>query len=150
MRKASMILGIIGGVVAILVALLAISGGVFFNTAYPEIMDKLESEGAYTVELEQAAGFEEGTRLAGQLFMGIGYVILAAGVMGLIGGIVVNKNNILAGVLMLISSVVTLFTVWAILSFILFLLGGIFALVKDSSDVQPSVQAPLEPGNQSF
>ncbi len=137
MRKASMILGIIGGVAAILVGLLAISGGVFFNNAYPEIMDEIESEGAYPVELEQAAGFEAGTKLAGQLFMGIGYVILAAGVMGLIGGIVVNKNNIIAGVLMLISSVVTFFTVWAILSFILFLLGGIFALIKDDSAAQP-------------
>ena len=56
--------------------------------------------------------------------------------LGLTGALLVKKNNVLAGVLMLVGCAMALFTFFGFLGFLLMLLGGIFALVKDSSQPQ--------------
>ena len=154
MRKASMILGIIGGVIAILVALFAILGGLIFRTAVPSLMesdiydemiteyneemsDKIDGE-IYTPDVDD---FTEGYKVAGYMFIGIGGIIFISGLLGIIGGAIVKKNNIAAGIMMLIGSCITLFTLWSILSFPLLLLGGIFAFVKDNTVNQVQVQS---------
>ena len=53
MRKASKVLGIIGGILAIVVALMTFGGGAFFNNMMPELM-AMEDMSGYTVD-EQAA-----------------------------------------------------------------------------------------------
>ena len=79
------------------------------------IGEALEVSGAETVT----------ERGLGALFMGV---------LGIVGGAIVDKNNKVAGALMLISAVVGLILVsgfW-VLSFILLLVGGILALKNTS------------------
>jgi len=150
MRKASMILGIIGGVIAILVSLFAILGGMAVRTVMPEmmeqmpeIMEELETQDGYTVDMSDMPNseeFETASNFAGGIFTGLGVVILIVGILGIVGGAIVKKNNVVAGVLMLIACVISIFTVWGLFAFLPLLLGGIFALVKDNSTAQPQVQ----------
>ena len=102
-RTAEMVLGILGGAFGILAALsVAFLGGLG------------ESVGAFGYEkLYQSAA-------AGLLL----------GILAIIGGAVVNKNNKVSGALMLISAIFGLVAMglfW-VLSFILLLVGGILAL----------------------
>ena len=138
-----MVLGIIGGVLAILLALLFIAGGVFFSQAFPALM---ESNMDYEMDSDYNYSFDnddfEGLDLVGYIYGGLGIVVLIGGVLGLVGGLLVNKNNVLAGVLMLIGGVMIIYLV---LLFILLLLGGIFALVKDNSVTNnPELRADFE------
>ena len=102
-RTGEIVLGILGGVFGILAALfVGFIGGLS------------ESFGAFGYELfyqKAAAG-------------------LLLGVLAVIGGSIVNKNNKASGALMLISAIFGLFALglfWS-LSFILLLVGGILAL----------------------
>ncbi len=137
MRKASMVLGIIGGSLAIFVALFTMLGGVAFSylgqtDVWTEnIEEATKDDSVFDAETVTAAF--EGPKFAANVFLVIGAVIFISGVLGIIGGAIVNKNNIAAGVLMLLGGMIALFTLWAFISFILLLLGGIFALVKDTS-----------------
>ncbi|MEX1376508.1 MAG: DUF4064 domain-containing protein [Eubacteriales bacterium] len=154
MRKASMVLGIIGGVLGILAALLSFAmGSLFKSDALTDMMEQsieiaeadpefAEAYGDMDIEYElNSEEFEMGTKMAGGILNGIGIFMVIASVLGIIGAAIVNKNNIAAGVMMLLAGIGLLFTVWGILSFILFLLGGIFAFVKDNSQPEPQ---PME------
>jgi len=137
MRKASMVLGIVGGVVAILVALFAILGGVLFSTVNTTLFEENIDEESYSIDIED---YRQQSKVGSIVFIVIGSIIFIAGLLGIIGGIIVKKNNIAAGVMMLIGRVITLIAIWAILAFIPLLLGGIFALVKDNSSTLPQTQ----------
>ena len=153
MRTASKVLGIVGGTIAILVAFFIIMGGLFFRAAYPNIIETADhtefNENYPEFEIDKNEQIES-TKFAGLIFLGGGTFILIAGIVGLVGGIIVNKHNIAAGIMMLLSSVVCLVIIWAILAFIPLLLGGIFALVRDNSapKTQPVYAAPNPDDNK--
>lgn len=142
MRKASKIIGIIGGVLAILTGLFIIGSGVIFKTVMPAMMDTAFEQAEFeTVEYADGTEFSvedydkmftQTSSFAINIFLIFGSVIFVSGVVGTIGAAIVNSNNVAAGVMMLISAVACLFTLWGFLSFVLLLLGGIFALVKDN------------------
>ena len=141
MKKASVILGIIGGVIAILIGLVAVGGGVMFRTVMPEIMETEEFAEAYNEQLEGYSGevmdAESMFNMAGSVYTGFGIFIIVAGIFGIVGGALVKKNNIVAGVLMLVGAALSLFSVVGFLAFLLMLLGGIFAFIKEKAAPQP-------------
>lgn len=151
MRKASMILGIIGGVMGILAALLSFAMGSMFNSdvmqdAMQQSIEMAQNDPQYAeaygdIEYEfDSPEVQQGLNIAGGLFKGLGIFMIAASILGIIGAAIVKKSNIAAGIMMLLAGIGLLFTVWGILSFILFLLGGIFAFVKDNSQAAPVEQ----------
>ncbi len=134
MRKASMVLGIVGGALSLLGALSMIILGAFMNSDqgfFSGILNRVYSD-----------FFNISGDFWGILFLVIGVAELVCGVLGLIGGLKVNKNNVTAGVLMIVSAGISLLmSAW--LSMILFALGGIFALIKEKPPVTP-MQLPVE------
>ena len=105
MRTASMILGIIGGTLTMLWGLInVLITGVLLSELFPT---------AVTVLLGTVLG------------------ILGAGVPGLVGGIIVKRKNVAAGVLMIVSAALSIFAYFNFISIILFVLGAIFALIKE-------------------
>ena len=126
MRKTSMILGIIGGVIAIIIALFVIGGGIFLRNV-PEIM-----ENAHNLRIaERVASRGMSYDIMGSVTIIVGVVILLNGVLGIVGGSMVREHNTAGGIMMLVAGFVSFITGWAIISFVLFLIGGIFAFVKD-------------------
>jgi len=104
-RTAELVLGIIGGIFGILAAMFVIGATGFF-----------ESLGV-AKSSEASAMYSRG---------GVGLLL---GCIGIIGAAIVNRNNKVAGVLMLLSAVCGLLTLglfWSI-SFLLLLVGGILA-----------------------
>ncbi len=73
----------------------------------------------------------------GAMFLIPGIIAAVAGVMGLVGGIIVKKKNVLAGVLMIIAAVLSLFSFFNIISMVLFILGGVFALMRERQNAMP-------------
>jgi len=63
----------------------------------------------------------------------VGLVMVAIGVLSLVGAKNVNLNNTKAGVLMLVAGGLALFTDIGWIITVLCVLGGIFALVKDKA-----------------
>ena len=118
MRKASMILGIIGGLIAILLALSFIIQCIEFSN-----MDAIDKQNMIFKEEEQMAIL--------WYFTGIAYAVLAAGLIGIVGGAIVKKNNKAAGLFMIIAGIVTLITIIAIIACPLLLLGVILSIVTD-------------------
>lgn len=117
-----MILGIIGGIFGIFVGIFAvIVGGL--GSLFGASNTHIASSGAFTV-----------------LYLGLGAVVL--GVLGIVGGAIVNKNKKLAGSLMLatgLSGFITTSTFWIIPGFLL-MIGGILAfLTKDEDAVKVTV-----------
>ncbi len=117
MRTASMVLGIIGGVVVMLWGLL---NCMITNFVLISLGD-----------------------VANAILLGTVLCILAAGVPGLVGGIIVKRKNIAAGVLMIVSAVLSIFAFLNIVAIILFTLGAIFALIKEQP--KPAVPYPPQP-----
>ena len=128
MRKASMILGIIGGIIAIIIALFVIGGGIFFRNV-PELIQNAQN----TRIVERAADMGMRYNLAGSWLIIIGVVIILAGVTGIVGGAMVKEHNTAGGIMMLTAGFVSLITGWAAIAFVLLLIGGIFAFVKDNA-----------------
>lgn len=141
MRKASMVLGIIGGVTAILIGLLIISGSIVFMSVMMDEITGSDDFQSYN-EQEQEEYYEESVnpesviRLIETFYVIWGVLILISGILGVVGAALVNRKNVLAGALMLVGCAISLFTFWGFIAFLLMLLGGIFALVKDSSAPQ--------------
>ena len=101
-RTAELVLGIIGGIFGILAAMFIIGFGGF----------------------SEVIGYEEY-----EFFYGRGGIGLLLGCIGIIGAAIVNRNNKIAGGLMLLSAVGGLLALglfWSI-SFILLLVGGLLA-----------------------
>lgn len=65
------------------------------------------------------------------IFLVIGICMVVGGILGFIGGLIVRRKNIAAGVLMIIAAVlgINLFSV------VLFILGAVFALRQDRSQM---------------
>jgi ATP/ADP translocase len=128
MKKASMILGIIGGIIAIIIALCVIGGGIFLRNV-PELM-----ENSHNVRIVQrAADAAMRYNFAGAFMIITGVVIALAGVVGIVGGSMVRGRSTAGGIMMLTAGFVSLITGFAVISFVLFLIGGIFAFIKDDA-----------------
>ncbi len=137
MKTASRVLGIVGGCIAFIFSAFIILGGVAFSTIFPNI-EFPENDTEIIVNGEKIE-FDnnidkDSYQKAGLVFVGYGSAILFAGILGILGGIFVKKKNIVAGILMLVGSAISFFTLWGIFISLLLLLGGIFALVRDSSN----------------
>ena len=158
MRTASMVLGIVGGSLVILGAVILI----FMSIAFSSIGNEFDNRLSYddddimwddfdvTIEGEDylfQGDFKPMHRFGGSAArMGFGFasgimlilaiINLAGGALGLVGGIIVKRNNTVGGVLMLVAAFI------GFGAFVLFLVGGILALVKDNS-AQPQIQPPV-------
>lgn len=134
MRKASKVLGIVGGSLSLAVGLLCIIGAVVMMTVGPDfftsLMDIFDDMNA-TVELTSDFMFNWTAQIGGIVILIFGVFKIACGVIGLVGGIIVPKKNVTAGVLMIVAAAVSLLLAAGWITTILFTLGGIFALVKE-------------------
>ena len=141
MRTAGMVLGIIGGSIALIiavvvfvVALLSFATSDFIESEVMSDMDGVyEACDAYGVEydsdiIEESLSY--GAKTGGYIAIGTGIALFISGILGIVGGAMTKKKHVLAGVFMLISAVLSFITIWGILAGLLLLLGGIFALVK--------------------
>ena len=137
MKIAGMVLGIIGGMIAIVYAAFLIFGGAMFGTL--PVQNGLINE-------SQQFGF--------RVFTSLGIAGLIGGVCGIVGGALALKKRVLSGVLMLVGSVLSMVGFFNFLSFILLVLGGIFVLIPDKQTagqpmpvyvVQPAPQANSAP-----
>ncbi len=133
MRKASMVLGIIGGAISLLGALSSIVVGFMMksDTGFISNLFNRVYSGFFSITAD----------IWGVVMIVTGVIQIVCGVLGLVGGLTVNKKNVTAGVLMIVAAGISLLiTGW--LAMMLFALGGIFALVKEKLPVVP-VQPPV-------
>ncbi len=143
MKKASMVLGIIGGAISFLAALAIIIFGILLlsiNTNF--VMDICRSFNVKPFFLTDDI-FNLSTSIAGIVLIIWGVINAACGVLGLVGGTMVQKNSTTAGILMIVAAGISLVLSFNWLSMTLFTLGGIFALVKEKPPVAP-VQPPVQ------
>ena len=145
MRKASRVVGLIGGILSILFALLLLLGGTLFavtTSQMPELWEDPDFEWDTPTDIPYTMLEENDGALAGAIvFLVFGGLKLVAGILGIVGASVINRNHVTAGVLMLVGSFLSLITFWGFIAFVLLLLGGIFALVKESSPPLPQTEA---------
>ena len=161
MKKASKILGIVGGVIAILLALFAFarvryyhvdvpafiessSDEEYYNETYQETYKKMFSDILGDAYTPRVYTFSEALKMVVNIFIGIGILISIAGILGIVSGAILEKSNIVAGVLMIIASIISLITVVGIIASPFLLLGGIFALIKDRSGDEIQVESKNE------
>ncbi len=143
MKTASMVMGIIGGSLALLIALFLILGGAaFLNRSLWEF-----DSGYDDWEWNTREAMDAGRNVGGGLFITFGVLSAIGGAMGLIAGIIVKKSNVAAGVLMIISAVICLIVFFNFVSMILFILGAVFAFVKEKPQyaAQPYPPQPYPP-----
>jgi predicted PurR-regulated permease PerM len=131
MRNASMVLGIVGGAISILLGFfLVLCGLMVMYTSTLEYTNATSER--MSLEESESQDIEPIIKTIGAIYLGSGIVSVIAGVLGMIGGIIVKKRNMASGVMMIIAAVFSFFN---ILSMILFILGGIFALIKEPQHV---------------
>ena len=137
MLKTSKILGIIGGGLALLLSSVFLLIGIitFFTQTPDEILEGYNSYEEFIEDypLQRQEGLAT-SKAFSPLFLHAGIYALIGGVIGIVGGAIVNKNRIIAGILMLIGSGFCLYSVVGFVSFILLLIGNILAFVK-SNDI---------------
>ena len=145
MKTASLVLGIIGAAFAIIVAIVFLAGGAFLGAASNVVNNMDEQLGDIIAESTDGDvrvdidldGLGEVTGAAADLVSVWAYVwcglSVVGAVLGIIGAVKVNKNNVTAGVLMLVAAVPSFFTGVGIIASILFIIGGILALVSGKS-----------------
>ena len=121
MRKASMVMGIIGGALALLFGLLYIFGSSLFFSVNSWGGDNFE---AFSPQNASAS-------IGGTVFLVIGICMLIGGVLGFIGGLIVRRKNVAGGVLMIVAAVLGI----NLFSLVLFVLGAVFALMRDRSQM---------------
>jgi hypothetical protein len=148
MKTAARVLGIVGGALAIIICIWTIAGiaiadgfvnqSNIINEAINEAQESIQDQDIPELDSLPSA---LPNLITGSYNLGIGLAItfgilgLIGGVLGLIGGILVPKNNVLAGVFMLVGGVLTFS---GCITFILLVLGGIFALVKGKEPLVPA------------
>lgn len=144
MRKASMVLGIVGGGLSLLAALLFIIGGIVFMATDPSLFENL-FDNMY-MDMDYIAGFifNMTGNIIGVVFIVFGVIKAVCGVLGLVGGLSVKNKNVTAGVLMIVAAGLSLLLSGGWITMILFTLGGIFALVKEKPPVVTPPQYPVQ------
>lgn len=111
MKKTSMVLGIAGGVIGLIVS------SIYINISAGGI---------------DMSGFVGSIYLRQFIF---GIVGVAGAVSAIIGASIVFKKKILSGILMFAGAISGLYSLLGIFTFIILLLGGIFAMIKDKPHV---------------
>jgi len=143
MRKTSMILGIIGGVVALLLALALIFMGILVldTGLWKDAFDILAKEyhGIIT-EYE----FLQSASIGGIVFISLGICAAVAGILGVVGGSIVKRSNVAAGVMMIIATVLSVVSFFNLISIILFVIGSVFAFRREPQSAAPPY-APYPP-----
>jgi len=157
MRIASLFLGLIGGLLALLLAVFAVAGGMTvlrvkglaltrldetLNEAsldWDDLSFSLSSvNGAVSVDADDQdadvndmlyTAADQGLGFTQVLLWVVAALSLIGGIFGIVGGSLALKRNRPAGILMLIGCVPALFTGLGLIVSIMLLLGGIFALV---------------------
>lgn len=125
MKTASMVLAITAGALAVIFALIIIiSGTAFFDRSQED-----DSDNSVWRWVPRTAS-EIGRNIGGTIFITLGALGAAGGIMGFIGGMIVRKKSTAAGVLMVVAAVFCLFEFFNFVSTILFILGAVFAFVK--------------------
>lgn len=150
MKKAGMVMGIIAGSLVILLSLLMFFGIIvaksIFNEVWP-IGGNIENKDARITGLDGIIPefilklFNITTSAAFTIIFDIlliyGIILFIGGVLGLTGGIIIEKKNILAGVFMCIAA---FFTICLLIPFIMFVISAVFAFIKEKKDaVKPAV-----------
>ena len=128
MKKSSKVLGIVGCIIAFVLAgaFLFVSLS-FRGPGHPWLVSDIP-EGQVQVD----------SGVAGQIASLVAACFaLIASILGLCGSLNVMRKPTFAGVLMMIAAVFSLLSYFNILSFILFLIGAILALKKDRTSTQP-------------
>ncbi len=128
MRTASRVLGIVGGVISILLGLFLLMTGVVFSN--PNIWQNIYNPNL-TEAGRQILSDTQWISFSATLFIIFGVLSFIAAALGLIGGVIVNKSHLASGVMMIVAAVLSLFAYFNVLSMILFLIGGILALMKE-------------------
>ncbi len=142
MRKASSVLGIVGGAWSLLMALLCVIGGIVMMSFNYDGMWDFVRQFDVNIPFFGDQLFDWSFDFVGIIVIVVGILNAVCGVLGLIGGTMVKKNNVTAGVLMIVAAGVSLIISGNFISMVLFTLGGIFALVKEKPPVAP-VQPPV-------
>jgi len=162
MRTASLVLGIVGGILAIIFGIvsLVIAGtadifvpdSIYYDDFMNEFDDALEQYGDeygfdfkfdYNYDWNDAA---QAAARAGIIYMYIaGSLGIIGGILGIIGGAIVRKKNVLAGVFMFIGCVLSSLSGWGLFGGIPLLVGGILALVKDKRAQYAAAGYPYPP-----
>jgi hypothetical protein len=134
MRKASSVLGIVGGALALACAAIGIVGGVLLTAFAPDFFQNFSGffrNDFMPGNMPSFMGFA--WQAGGIVIIVVSVMMLAVGVLALMGGNLVKKNNVKAGVLMLVGGGISMFTGYGWVITVLCVLGGIFALVKEKS-----------------
>ena len=160
MRIASMVIGLITGILVLISAVVLLVGGLVFSSGENFIKDEINrNEDAQAFmqedfeirvngEVYSFSADGDSIEMPGRFAMfGLGVargvlwvfvgLLFAGGVLGVIGAAIVRRNHVAAGVLMLIAAFVSL---WG---FALFVLAGIFALVPDKRSAPPAPAQPI-------
>ncbi len=131
MRKASMILGIIGGSMALALSALFIGYDIYLMTVWGNDETALQGA-AYTAAMID--------------ILLPGFIAATAGILGLIGAFIVKKKHMTSGVLMIIGAVICIYIMLLLLSFVFIvsivplIIASVFALMPE----RPA-QAPQQP-----
>ncbi len=138
MRKASSVLGIVGGALALACAAVGIIGGTLLTVFAPNLFQNFSgfmTKDFIPGHMPDFMGFA--WQAGGIVLLVVSAMMIAVGVLALIGGNMVKKNNVKAGVLMLVAGGISMFTGYGWVITVLCVLGGIFALVKEKAPENP-------------
>jgi hypothetical protein len=148
MRTASLVLGIVGGVLAIIFAFVSFGIAAAMNVLVPsnfesymdDFNDALEQydDGDFDFNYDYDFNYDEDwdsavavANGAATYFYIAGAFGIIGGILGIIGGAIVKKKNVLAGVFMIVGCVLASLSGWGLFGGIPLLVGGILGLVKD-------------------
>ncbi len=170
MRTASLVLGIVGGIIAILYGLILILGGSIlmssnlWENAYDEwsssgnwsgSLDSWDTNGDwgdggweyhYHVDMPEDVPewvFTDVIPMGGGIVIGGGILAAVAGIVGIIGGSMAKKRNVAAGIMMIVAGALCMVAFFNFVSLVMLVLGGIFALIKEKQ--KPAAQYPPAP-----
>jgi len=160
MKIASLVLGIIGGVLAIIIAIVYIAGGAvlgagtsMYNQAAQLGDEAIEQQLQQANDILKEAGFDEelgdidvntysnianqaNAEVAGLWIAGIAAIIGA--ILGIIGGAMAKKKGILAGIFMLIAAIPGFFIAFGFIASMLFIVGAVLSFIPE----KPAATAP--------
>lgn len=155
MKTASLVLGIIGGVLAIIFGIIYIVGGIAASSlvgsadalgnTLDEFSEAMEAEGWVVEDADlDFEGYDDVYNASVGAGITMVYVVgilsIVGAVLGIVGGAMTKKKNVIAGILMLVAAVPSFFTGLGIIASILFIIGGILALIPEKQSAPP-VQA---------
>lgn len=185
MKTAGLVLGIVGGALSILFALMFLFSGSMislvgnspdFTSSFDAALEDYDfrmndsgydESGRYNFDFDfDGGGFDmdynddnfdfnysgyadlnakSALDLAAALVWGVGIAGFIGGVLGIIGGAIIRKKPIASGVLLIIASVLALFTFIGIVSTIMMIIACVFAFIKEPATAPPAAPAPPAP-----